>query len=144
MKVLSTHSYIPIVINMSHMGFCTVECTIALKTVICTINSDICEMKATPITDFTLSWALTRIGVNMRFTRHMLVIQPVFFFFFPKNMTFGYCFSPCGIKLATSWNGFKSSWLKGFFQIIFLAKNEGEMEFNQAIVFFPMVVCFWL
>lgn len=68
----------------------------------------------------------------------------VFFFFKFKNMTFGYCFSPCGIKLATSWNGFESSWLKGFFQIIFLANNEGEMEFNQAIVFFSMVVCFWL
>jgi hypothetical protein len=54
MKVLSTHSYIPIVINMSHMGFCTVEFTIALKTVICTIKCDICEMKATPVTDFTL------------------------------------------------------------------------------------------
>jgi hypothetical protein len=55
-------------------------------------------------------------------------------------MTFGYCFSPCGLKLATSWNGFVFSWLKGFSQIIFLAKNEGEMEFNQAIVFFSMVV----
>ncbi len=52
-------------------------------------------------------------------------------------MTFGYCFSPCGVKLVTSWNGMESSWLKDFFQIIFLAKNEGEMEFNQAIVFFP-------
>lgn len=55
MKVLSTHSYTPNVVNMSHMGFCTVECSTALKTVICTINCDICEMKATPITDFTLS-----------------------------------------------------------------------------------------
>jgi hypothetical protein len=70
----------------------------------------------------------------------MLVNQPVFFFLFFKNMIFGYCFSPCGVKVATSWNGSESSRLKGFFQIIFLAKNEGEMEFNQAIVFFSMVV----
>jgi len=30
-------------------------------------------------------------------------------------MTFGYCFSPSGPKLATGWNGLKPSWLNAFF-----------------------------
>jgi hypothetical protein len=29
-------------------------------------------------------------------------------------MTFGYFFSPCGVKLATGWNGLESNWLKYF------------------------------
>ncbi len=37
-------------------------------------------------------------------------------FLFFTNMTFGYCFSPYHIKLATSWNRLESSWLKGFFK----------------------------
>ncbi len=48
-----------------------------------------------------------------------------FFFGFWKNMTFGYCFSPSGPKLATGWNGLKPSWLNAFFfgKLCFLAKD---------------------
>jgi len=51
-------------------------------------------------------------------------------------MTFGYYFSPCGIKLATGWNGLESSWLKGFFK-----KKPGKklkrIGVYQAIDLFP-------
>jgi len=32
------------------------------------------------------------------------VLASVFLFFGGKNMTFGYCFSPCGAGLANGWN----------------------------------------
>jgi hypothetical protein len=63
-------------------------------------------------------------------------------FLFFTNMTFGYCFSPYRIKLATSWNGLESSWLKGFFKKN-IGKNKKELEFNQTIIFFHGG-CLWL
>jgi hypothetical protein len=51
-------------------------------------------------------------------------------------MTFGYCFSPNGVKLATSWNGLESSWLKGFFQISFWRKIKEKWSLIKQLIFF--------
>jgi hypothetical protein len=41
--------------------------------------------------------------------------QRFVFFSVLQKMTFGYFLSPCGVKLATGWNGLESNWLKYFF-----------------------------
>jgi hypothetical protein len=53
-------------------------------------------------------------------------------------MTFGYCFSPCGPKLATGWNGLEPSWLTASF--FFKFGERLEMEFLFWRFFFSKVI----
>jgi hypothetical protein len=53
----------------------------------------------------------------------MVMEQCTFYFLVLQKYDIWLLFQPVVAKLATSWNGLDSSWLKGFFKNIFLAKD---------------------
>jgi len=50
-----------------------------------------------------LDWNVCVYG-DKRFKIAIFVLSPLMFLLFWKNMKFGYCFNPCGVRLTFDWN----------------------------------------
>ncbi len=67
-----------------------------------------------------------------------------FFFFFGKNMTFGYWFSPCGARLVTGWNKLEIQLaIRFFLKVRFWRKIKWKWSSIRWLIFFQSGY-FWL